>query len=56
MVAELIGKCKYCVFAELLQYADGHLSIRCVHPNADPMTTRDVARLDRCPGERPVID
>ena len=53
MAADMIGTCRFCVFAELLQYADGHFSIRCTHPNADPATTRDVVLLDCCPGSKP---
>ena len=56
MAADILRTCKYCAFAELLQYADGHLSIRCTHPNADTTTTRDVALLDCCPGTRPIKD
>jgi len=56
MAAEMIGICKFCAFAELLQYADGHFSIRCTHPNADPATTRDVAILGCCPGSKPLKD
>ena len=56
MAADMLRTCKYCAFAELLQYADGHYSIRCVHPNADPATTRDVTLLDCCPGTRPIKD
>ena len=51
MAADMLRTCKYCAFAELLQYADGHLSIRCAHPNADTTTTRDVALLGLGPSK-----
>ncbi len=43
--------CKYCEFAEAVQYADGHYSIRCLHPGNDPHTTKDVVILNSCPKE-----
>ena len=46
--------CRYCRFGKSLRYADGHYSIKCVHPENDPRTTRDVTILDHCPiGKEP---
>ena len=40
-----------CEFARPLRYASGKMSTKCLHPDNDPRTTRDIVLLDQCPKE-----
>lgn len=41
--------CAHCGYHGTIWYADGHASIRCLHPNNDPRTTRDIVIMSKCP-------
>ena len=43
------GRCTLCRYGSPLNYADGHRSTKCTHPDVDRNTTGDIRYLTGCP-------